>query len=175
METILKQKVFHDGTSMKVLKPGDQFEVPADKVEAWREEGVIVCPDAPERPALPAAPLGHVEGELLSIDDSAFIDRIAEAVVAKLMVVGRMPAGGALDDVEDEQADDDDDAMPEAREPRFGDEVTHEEKGGGWHCITAPWLAEPIKLQGDDAAAAKVAELRALVPTAEAPPAAPPA
>lgn len=182
METILKQKVYHDGTSMVVLKPGDEREVPADKVAAWRAEGVIFDPDAPEQPEPTGSSLtdSAVLGEY---DDSAFIDRVADAVVAKLMTVAR-PGSDAAEprgadegegDGDDGESSDGGDALTQPREPRVGDAVTSHEKAGGWHEITAPWLAEPVKVRGDAAAAAKVAELEALIPTEPETPAAPPA
>lgn len=38
---ILKQKVYHDGTSMQVLKPRDRHNVPDRLVQSWRDEGII--------------------------------------------------------------------------------------------------------------------------------------
>lgn len=41
------------------------------------------------------------------------------------------------------------------------DGVSAEKGSGGWFTITADWLDEPVKERGEDAAKAKVAELRA--------------
>ena len=38
--------------------------------------------------------------------------------------------------------------------------VTVEQSGGGWFLILAPWLSEPIKVQGKEAAEARADELR---------------
>lgn len=40
-DKILKQKVYHDGTSMIVLKPGDKHEVPERFRQTWIDEKVI--------------------------------------------------------------------------------------------------------------------------------------
>ena len=64
--------------------------------------------------------------------------------------------------VETGDADDDGD-----RDPAVGDTVTHSEGSGGWHTITASWLADPIKVRGDDKAADKLAELEALIPAGD--------
>lgn len=42
-----------------------------------------------------------------------------------------------------------------------GTETGVEEVGGGWFAVTAPWLAEPEKVQGRDAAEARQRELHA--------------
>ena len=42
-----------------------------------------------------------------------------------------------------------------------GTETAIEEVGGGWFAVSAPWLAEPEKVQGRDAAEARQAELHA--------------
>lgn len=39
--------------------------------------------------------------------------------------------------------------------------VTVEETGGGWYAIKAPWLAEPIKVRGEEAANQRAAEIAA--------------
>lgn len=76
--------------------------------------------------------------------------------------------GGAFGPVKEADAEAPDSApAPEPRQPQIGDVVTHEEGKAGWHTITAPWLDEPVKLRGDDAARAKVAELEAMVPQAD--------
>jgi len=38
---ILQQKVYHDGTSMVVVKPGDMHEVPARLLSSWQAEGIV--------------------------------------------------------------------------------------------------------------------------------------
>lgn len=38
---ILKSKVYHDGTSMIVLRAGDKHDVPARFVQTWIDEGVL--------------------------------------------------------------------------------------------------------------------------------------
>lgn len=40
-----------------------------------------------------------------------------------------------------------------------GSEVTVEEQGGGWYAVNAPWLEEPEKVQGREAAEARQLEL----------------
>jgi hypothetical protein len=39
--------------------------------------------------------------------------------------------------------------------------VSVEETGGGWYAIKAPWLAEPIKVRGEEAANKRAAEIAA--------------
>jgi hypothetical protein len=53
---------------------------------------------------------------------------------------------------------------PTDREPIAGDTVTHEPTGGGWYAITASWLVEPIKVQGEANALERVTELNAMIP-----------
>ena len=40
-DKILKQKVYHDGVSMVVLKPGDKHAVPDAARQTWIDEGTI--------------------------------------------------------------------------------------------------------------------------------------
>ncbi|WP_334656733.1 hypothetical protein [Sphingomonas panaciterrae] len=54
---------------------------------------------------------------------------------------------------------------PEDREPAAADTVTYEATGGSWFAVTASWLAEPIKVQGEANAQDKVAALTALIPS----------
>ncbi|MGF7152619.1 hypothetical protein [Novosphingobium gossypii] len=42
--TVLRQKVFHDGTSMVVLKPGDQ-EIDSSRVAGLVDEGIVEDPE----------------------------------------------------------------------------------------------------------------------------------
>lgn len=53
---------------------------------------------------------------------------------------------------------------PQDRDPRVGDSVSYETLGGGWFAVTATWLAQPIKVQGEEAAEAKADELAATIP-----------
>lgn len=46
---ILKQKVYHDGTSMIVLKKGDSEPVPDRLLQTFIDEGVIAEPKAASR------------------------------------------------------------------------------------------------------------------------------
>jgi hypothetical protein len=54
---------------------------------------------------------------------------------------------------------------PTDREPVAGDKVTYEGTGGSWFAVTASWLVEPIKVQGEANAQDKVADLTALIPS----------
>lgn len=53
---------------------------------------------------------------------------------------------------------------PELAAPTDPDDTTgvaYSHTGGGWYSVTAPWLDDPIKVQGAAAAEAKAEELRA--------------
>ena len=64
-DKILKQKVYHDGTSMIVLKPGDKHEVPERFRQTWIDEKVIAGKSskelAEEEAARAAAEAEHEE------------------------------------------------------------------------------------------------------------------
>jgi hypothetical protein len=53
---ILAQKVYHDGTSMVVLQPGDTHDVPDQFLKTFRDEGIIGDDTVAKTPAAPSAP-----------------------------------------------------------------------------------------------------------------------
>lgn len=193
--TVLQQKVFHDGLSMVVLKPGDEnAAVEASFVQGLVDEGVIDPPDGFEPPVeggfeTEDDDLSLVAGELLPFEHDGLAERVAEleAWKAEALPILEQVKGWqaqleqAQTDVQ--QARDrvdplDHDGDGERGGSKADDELVDESGGftltdaaGGWWHIAGPGLDEPVKVRGEDAARVRFAEIVAAAADEEAPPA----
>ena len=117
---ILKQKVYHNGRSMVVLKPGEKGEVPDRLVRTFVIEGIIPDPDeAP--PEFEMHHLGFGKYQITGpgiteetivkskADAETFIERLKEAVngspSGETDVEGGEGANAASDSAQDAPAD----------------------------------------------------------------------
>lgn len=68
-------------------------------------------------------------------------------------------------DQDHDQIDEGSDAKNDPEQDQGGesasDLVTVEETGGGWYAVKAPWLADPVKVRGEEAANKRAAEIAA--------------
>ncbi len=135
--------------------PGDPFPHPDDaasiapRLLARQYEGHAVN-HAPEAPADPIQMTGPAGGRYTIT--APWLER-------PLVIRGKVNAEKALADIREEGA------------PlgwiEGGTETEIEEAGGGWYAISAPWLAEPEKVQGREAAEARQREIHDAGPPAD--------
>lgn len=134
----------------RAYAPGDPFPNPADGPFALRQierqyetRGVNFAPES-ETAEDPVQMTGPAGGRYTIT--APWFER-------PLTVRGKVNAEKALADVREEG--------PPLGFIDGGSDVEVEESGGGWYQIDAPWLAEPEKVQGREAAEARQREIHA--------------
>lgn len=131
----------------RAYAPGDPFPHPEDaasiapRLLARQYEGHAVN-FAPEAPADPIQMTGPAGGRYTIT--APWLER-------PLVIRGKVNAEKALADIREEG--------PPLGFIEGGTEVDIEEAGGDWYAISAPWMAEPEKVQGREAAEARQREI----------------